>query len=64
VYKQDFFSPGLHIPIKSIDYLEICKVDYVVILSWNFTDDIVKKLEPYRKNGMRIIIPFPEIKII
>jgi hypothetical protein len=64
VYKQDFFSPGLHIPIKSIDQLEICRVDYIVILSWNFTDDIVKKLEPYRKNGLRIIIPFPEIKII
>jgi hypothetical protein len=64
VYKQDFFSPGLHIPIKSIDYLEICKVDYIVILSWNFTDEIVKKLEPYRKNGLRIIVPFPEIKII
>jgi len=64
VYKQDLFSPGLHIPIKSIDYLEICKVDYILILSWNFTDEIVKKLESYRKNGLRIIIPFPEIKII
>jgi dTDP-4-dehydrorhamnose reductase len=64
VYKQDFFSPGLHIPIKSINYLEICKVDYIIILSWNFTDDIIKKLEPYRNNGLRIIIPFPEIKIL
>jgi len=64
VYKQDFFSPGLHIPIKSINHLEICKVDYIVILSWNFTDEIVQRLEPYRKNGLRIIVPFPEIKII
>ena len=64
IYKQDYYSPGLHIPIKSIDYLEICNVNYILILSWNFTEEIVKKLEPYRKNGLRIIIPFPEIKII
>ena len=64
VYKQEHFSPGLHIPIKSINHLEICKVDYIIILSWNFTDEIVKKLESHRKTGLRIIVPFPEIKII
>ena len=25
---------------------------------------IIKKLEPYRKIGLRIIIPFPEIRIV
>jgi dTDP-4-dehydrorhamnose reductase/SAM-dependent methyltransferase len=64
VYKKDFLSPGLHIPIKSIDHLEICKVDYILILSWNFTNEIIKKLEKYRKTGLRIIVPFPEIKIL
>ena len=64
IFKQNFYSPGLHIPIKSINHLNIHKVDYIIILSWNFTDDIVKILEPYRKLGLRIIIPFPEIKII
>jgi hypothetical protein len=64
IYKQNFYSPGLHIPIKSINQLDICRVDYIIILSWNFTDEIVKKLEPYRKCGLRIIIPFPEIRII
>ena len=64
IYKQDFYSPGLHIPIKSLNQLEIQRVDYIIILSWNFTEDIVKKLDKYRKTGLRIIIPFPEIKII
>lgn len=64
IYKQDFYSPGLHIPIKSINQLDVQRVDYIIILSWNFTDDIVKKLESHRKSGLRIIIPFPEIKII
>jgi len=64
IFKQNFYSPGLHIPIKSIHHLSVSKVDYIIILSWNFTLDIVEKLEPYRKMGLRIIVPFPEIRII
>jgi len=37
---------------------------YIIILSWNFTEEILQKLTIYRENGVRIIIPFPEIKII
>jgi hypothetical protein len=35
-----------------------------IILSWNFVEEIIIKLQDYRNTGMRIIIPFPEIKII
>ena len=64
IYKQNFFSPGLNIPIKSSDFLSIDKVDYIIILSCNFADEIVSRLDMYRKTGLRIIIPFPEIRII
>jgi dTDP-4-dehydrorhamnose reductase len=64
LYKQQFYSPGLHIPIRSFDVLQIEKIDYIIILSWNFVNELIEKLEPYRQNGTRIIIPFPEIKII
>ena len=64
IYKQNYYTPGLHIPIKALNILDIEKIDYIIILSWNFTDDIIKKLEKYRINGLRIIIPFPEIKIL
>ena len=64
VYKQNMYSPGLHIPIKPLNELTVQKVDYVIILSCNFSQQFLEKLEPYRKTGLRIIIPFPEIKII
>ena len=64
IYKQDYYTPGLHIPIKSSNILNIDKIDYIIILSWNFTEEILKKLDEYRKFGVRIIIPFPEIQII
>jgi hypothetical protein len=64
IYKQNFYSPGLNIPVKSSDALSSDRVDYIVILSCNFADEIVERLDIYRKTGLRIIIPFPEIKII
>lgn len=64
IYKQNLYSPGLNIPIKSADELSLNKVDYIIILSCNFTDEILTRLDIYRKTGLRIIVPFPEIKII
>jgi len=64
IYKENFYSPGLHIPIKNINCLYVYKIDYIIILSWNFTNEIIKKLEEFRENGLRIIIPFPNITII
>jgi dTDP-4-dehydrorhamnose reductase/SAM-dependent methyltransferase len=64
IYKQNMFTPGLHIPITSINILDTENFDYIIILSCNFVDEIIKRLEKYRNKGLRIIIPFPEIKII
>jgi len=62
--KQNLYTPGYNIPILSIDILNKEKCDYLIILSWNFLDDILLKIDKYRKNGLRVIIPFPNIQII
>jgi hypothetical protein len=64
IYKQNYYSPGLHIPIKDSCSLNVENIDYIIILSWNFTEEILSKLKKYREIGCRIIIPFPEIQII
>jgi dTDP-4-dehydrorhamnose reductase len=62
--KQNLYSPGYNIPIVSIDILNKEKCDYLIILSWNFLDDILVKVDEYRKRGLRVIVPFPHIQII
>lgn len=62
--KQNLFTPGTNIPIVSSDILNIEKCDYLLILSWNFLDDILLKIDKYRKCGLRVIVPFPDINII
>jgi dTDP-4-dehydrorhamnose reductase/SAM-dependent methyltransferase len=62
--KQNLFTPGTNIPIVSSDILNYEKCDYLLILSWNFLDDILLKIDKYRKCGLRVIVPFPNISII
>lgn len=63
VYKQNMYTPGSNIPIKPLDTLDIDQADYVIILSTNFSNELIKNLEQYRNKGLRIIIPFPQIVI-
>lgn len=62
--KQGLYSPGMHIPVLSVDKIMEDKPDYLLILAWNFADEIMEQQEAYRKNGGKFILPLPEPKII
>lgn len=53
------FSPGTGIPIVNKYEIEKQNPDYIVILSWNFKDEIMKKL-----GKRKYIIPIPSFEII
>ena len=59
-WKQGLFSPGMHIPVFSQDMLHKEKPDYILILAWNFSDSIIKKLQDFDQ----FIIPVPTPKIV
>lgn len=61
--KIGMYSPGTHIPIVSLLDMQRNPPDYLVILSWNFKDEIIKKC---RDNGYegKFIIPIPYFQII
>ncbi len=62
--KQDLFSPGHHIPVFSAEALYSRKPDYLLILAWNFADDIMKRNSAYKTQGGRFIIPMPEPRVV
>ena len=45
-------------------YISKNKVDYLIILSWNIKDEIIKQERVFYKNGGKFIIPFPKPKIL
>ena len=62
--KQGYFTPGTHLPIYSPAVLLKEKPDYVLLLTWNFADEILQQQAEYRKQGGRFIIPIPELKVV
>ena len=58
--KQGLLSPGAHIPAVSGSRLFAEPPSVVILFAWNFAAEILKKLEPLRKKGVRFIVPLPE----
>jgi 2-polyprenyl-3-methyl-5-hydroxy-6-metoxy-1,4-benzoquinol methylase len=62
--KQGKLYPGVHIPIISRDTLLEKQPDYLMILSWNFADEMMRKTRDYKQRGGKYLIPVPHLKII
>ena len=62
--KQGRYTPGSHIPVVSPDRLLTDQPEYVLLLAWNFVDEILQQQAEYRKRGGKFILPVPEVRII
>jgi len=58
------YTPGVHIPVVTDEYLLQHQPDYALLLAWNFADEIIKNLDAYRKKGGKFIVPIPMPRII
>lgn len=63
-WKQGLYSPGKKIPVRSSKELKIKRVDYLLILAWNFAESIMNNNTEFSKKGGRFIVPAPKPKII
>lgn len=57
------FYPGVGIPIIGIENITKINPDYILILSWNFKEEIIKKVKLLGYKG-GFIIPIPKWEII
>jgi hypothetical protein len=64
IHKQGKYMPGLHIPICDPSRLVKELPDYVVILPWNFKDEILSQEAAFREKGGKFVIPIPEPVIV
>jgi hypothetical protein len=62
-FKHGRFMPGNRLRILPTETLKTDPVDYLLILAWNFADEIMRQQQAFRDAGGRFIIPVPEPRV-
>jgi len=63
-HKQGKFMPGVHIPILPPEALLEQRPEYVLLLAWNFADEIMAQQSQFRDAGGKFIVPMPEPRVV
>ena len=64
VHKQGKFMPGVRVPIDAPERLATDRPDYVVILPWNFSNEIIRQQQDFLKAGGKFVVALPDLEIV
>jgi hypothetical protein len=63
-HKQGNFLPGSRIPIHAPDKIRETRPDYLLLLPWNLSTEIMRQMADIRTWGGKFVVPIPRVKVL
>jgi hypothetical protein len=63
-YKHGMYTPGMRIRVVAVERLLDEQPDYVLLLAWNFVEEVLEQQSEYLNRGGKFIVPIPQPRII
>ena len=63
-HKQGLLLPGSHIPILPPDAVFKARPDFLFILPWNLSEEIMHQMAEIRAWGGRFVVPIPQLVVL
>jgi SAM-dependent methyltransferase len=64
-HKHGRYAPGTHIRVEGVDHWKTApRPTHMVVLAWNFKDEIMAQMKPFAEEGGRFVIPIPEPTVV
>ncbi len=64
VHKQGMYMPGVSIPVRAPEDILVEMPDYLLLLAWNFGEEIMKQQDEYARRGGKFILPIPSPQVV
>lgn len=64
IHKQGKYLPGVRIPVRPVEEVLRDQPDALLILAWNFKDEIMAQQAEFARRGGRFIVPVPEPRVV
>lgn len=58
-YKHGLLTPGTHVPVRPESAVDEERIEVLLLLAWNYADDILRRMTAYTGRGGRFIHPIP-----